>query len=105
MAARIVVLLVLVASFLAASPDTAATQAASGWEATAVDQVVRRVALSGDVVYALVPAEDERPSALWRGDGAGTSWQTLTLPAERIVDLAVDPTDPSVLYVAGSGGV
>jgi hypothetical protein len=83
----------------------AAVATSSDWEAVGVDRPVSRVVVAGEVVYALVPAEGETPSALWRGDQSGTLWGEVAEPSLRLVDLAVHPSDARVVFVAGSGGI
>ena len=82
-----------------------AGSAGSDWEQTPVAGRVTHLALSGAAVYALAHPTERGTPVLWRGETAGTRWAALPLPAGQVRDLAVHPTDPRLVYVAGEGGV
>src|SRR5262245_61497586 len=70
------ILLVVLGTRLAGSSvGGAAAQANVEWTSTGISQPVTRFAVSGRVVYALAPVEEERPAALWRGEDGGTNWR------------------------------
>jgi photosystem II stability/assembly factor-like uncharacterized protein len=46
--------------------------------------------------------------AVWRSDDAGTTWEAAGPPGNAgmyVYDLQVDPQTPSILYIAGIGGI
>jgi photosystem II stability/assembly factor-like uncharacterized protein len=76
-----------------------ADDAAADWELTGLTEPVLRLFTPTSGAFFAQTAQ-----AFWRSDDAGLTWQQVPLgPASTI--LAVDPTNHSVLYAAGSAGV
>ncbi|HVG96064.1 MAG TPA: hypothetical protein VNK05_04145, partial [Chloroflexota bacterium] len=86
-------------------PDVTGPVVGPDWEPAGLTEPAVQVVLSGATPYAVTRPGGGAPDALWRGSPAGGAWARLTAPVATIRDLAVDPGNAALLFVAGDGGV
>lgn len=88
---------------LCLTPGSATGQPAGSWQSVIAGVPVRYLFAAGPSLYALTPTE------LRRSDDGGDTWTPVTLPAlapdAGLGAVAVDPTDPDRLFVAGQAGL